>query len=274
MKSKPTSATTFQFSDRVVIITGAAHGIGKIMAFAFAKSGAQVVIADIRVKEAEKVAAQIRDANGRASFVRTDLRKEADIKKLIATAKSRFKRIDILINNARPQLKHLPFVQSFKEWDLGMDVFLKASALTARYAIPEMMKNGGGNIVNMTSINATLICHQPAVYHVAKAGIIQLTRFLAYEYGHQGIRVNAVSPGLVDLKDDDRPALTSNHINKKVTEQVVPLKRAASGEDIAHSVLFLCSDAASYINGEVLTIDGGMTLGDQFGLMRRSGTRS
>ena len=125
----------------------------------------------------------------------------------------------------------------------------------------------GGSIVNIGSTNAFFVSHQPLAYHVAKAGLIQLTRYLACEFGSDGIRVNCICPGLVDIYDNNKP-LTSDPANKAITELSVPLRRAAFAEEIAEAVLFLCSSA--YITGQVLTLDGGISLNDHFHLVRKA----
>lgn len=255
---------------KVALITGAAYGIGRIIAKVFAEAGASVVIADIQETRGEMVARTIRDAGLRAVFVKADLRRESDIKAMIDFAVDSFNRLDIVINNARPRLRHLPFAESLEEWDLAMDVLLKAPAIAAKYILPELLESGGGSIVNIASTNAFSISHQPVTYHVAKAGIVQLTRYMAYEFGPKGIRVNAICPALVDLYDEDRQPLTSDPVNKVMTELVVPLKRASSAEEIAGAALFLCTDVAAYITGQVLIIDGGVTLGDHFRVARKA----
>ncbi len=258
-----------RLNGQVAIITGAAQGIGKAIAEVFAREGANIVIADIQ-QAGEKVAKGIRDAGRQALFVKTDLRKESDIIAMIETTVDSFKRLDIVVNNARPKLQRLPFAESLKEWDLAMDVLLKAPVLITKHAVPHMVESGGGSIVNIASVNAFFIAsHQSVAYHVAKAGLVQLTRYLAVEFGPHNIRVNAICPGLVDVYDKGKP-LTADPVNKAVADIVVPLKRASSPEEIAEVTLFLCTDAAAYITGHVLTVDGGETLGDHFHVARKA----
>jgi len=258
------------FAGKVALVTGAAQGIGKAIAKALAREGASVVIADIQESAGEATARGICNAGLSARFVKTDLRRESDIEKVVSFASDSFGRLDILINNARPKLRQLPFAESMEEWDLAMEVFLKAPALTAKYALPLLAKSKSGCIVNIASVNAFFVAsHQPASYHAAKAGLLQLTRYLAFEFGEYNIRVNAVCPGLVDINDKGKP-LTADPVNKSVADIVVPLKRAASPEEIAELVLFLCTDAAAYITGQTLTLDGGETLGDHFHVARKA----
>ena len=259
-----------RLAGKVALITGAAQGIGLTIAKEFAEEGASVVMADMQEAAGETAAQGIRDVGARARFVKADLRQESDIKAMVEFAADTFGRLDIVINNARPKLRRLSFAESLEEWDMAMDVLLKAPALTVGHAVPQMLKSGGGSVINIASINAFLIAsHQSAAYHVAKAGLLQLTRYLAVEFGPQTIRVNAICPGLVDVHDKSRP-LTADPVNKAVAELVVPLKRVSRAEEIAEAALFLSSDASAYITGQVLTVDGGETTGDHFHVARKA----
>lgn len=254
---------------KVALITGAARGIGRVIAEVLACAGASVIITDMQRSSGRLVAKGIRNTGGSAVFIYADLRKENDIKSLVHTGIQKFGRLDIIINNARPKLSILPFNESFKEWNLGMSVLLKAPALVVKYAMPYLIKSKKASIVNVASTNAFFISHQPLVYHVAKAGLIQLTRYIAFQFGKEGIRANVVCPGLVDLSDVKRP-LTSDNINKNVVKLAVPLNRAASAQEVANIVLTLCTDTSSYVTGQTINIDGGITLGDQFYVARKS----
>ena len=155
-----------RFKGQVVLITGAAQGIGKAIAEAFSGEGATVIIADIQ-QSGEKLARDIRDHGRQALFVKTDLRKESDIVAVIEATMNNFDRLDIVVNNARPKLKLLPFSESFDEWDMVMDILLKAPALMVKHAVPHMLKSDGGSIVNIASVDAFFIAlHQSAAYHV------------------------------------------------------------------------------------------------------------
>lgn len=238
---------------KAAIITGASHGIGKTMAKIFSDEGASIVISDLQ---------DYSDKDKNMFFYKTDLRREQDIKSMIDYSIEKMGKLDIVVNNARPKLQWLPFAESMKEWDLGMDVLLKAPALISKYAYPHLKKTKGC-IINISSTNSYTISPQPAAYHVGKAGLNQLTRFLAYEYGPE-VRVNAICPGLVDLYDNDKIPLMSKPVNKKLVETMVPLKRAGFAKDITEAAIFLASDASSFINGQELIVDGGAMLGDPF----------
>lgn len=253
--------------DRVVLITGAGQGIGRIIAREFAAAGAKVVIADVQQQKGDSTVAAIDKAGGKAFFVQTDLRSEPTIRAMVEGAVGHYGRLDVLINNARPYLKVLSYEESFKEWDLAMDVLLKAPALCVRYALPALRRTSGA-IINISSTNAMSISHQPASYHVAKAGLLHLTRYLAHELGKDGIRVNAICPGLVDIRDEERKLFSDDPVNKAVAELILPIKKVPTAERIAQVAIFLSSPEAECVTGQVLTVDSGMTLSDQFHVSR------
>ncbi len=258
-----------ELKGKVVVITGAAHGIGKALAIAFAEAHAKVVIVDIDRRAGEALSQKLQRSGFESLFIYTDLRKEEQIKKAVQLTKKHFKRIDVIINNARPRLTKLTLGAGLKEWDAAMDVLLKAPAMLVHYALSELIKNKG-QIINMTSTNSFSVSQQPLVYHVAKAGIVQMTRYLAYEFGPQGLRVNAICPALVDVPDEAKPSLTADRENEEVIKSIVPLQRAAKVKEIAQSALFLCSEQSSYLTGQVLLLDGGLMLGEPFRLARKT----
>jgi NAD(P)-dependent dehydrogenase (short-subunit alcohol dehydrogenase family) len=249
-----TSFLPFQ-SNEVAIVTGGASGIGRGITLRLAQLGVRVIIADLLEEKSKIIQQSCYEKKGEVIFIKTDLSQSKDIEQLVDKCVKRFGRLDFVINNARPNLKIRSFEENFSEWDLAMNVLLKAPALLTNFA-GKHMKKKGGSIVNISSTNAIFVSHQPVAYHVAKAGLLQLTRVLACEYAQYGIRVNAVCPALVDLFDR-KNHLTGDPLHKTVTELIVPMKRAAFVEEIADAVIFLCSEASSYTTGQVLTIDGG-----------------
>ena len=255
-----------RLAGKTALVTGAAQGIGRGIAELFAAEKATIVIADIQSDLGRQVARGIAIKGGIADCVGVDIAKEANIDRMIDFAVERFGRLDILVNNAAPSRKPYESMEaSLADWDGHMDILLKAQALAANRALPHLAKNNG-SIVNISSIAAFLITHQTCDYHVAKAGILQLTRYLAYEFGPEGVRVNCICPGVVDR--DASPHLTDDATNRSVVDLTVPLKRAGTSRDLANAALFLCSDAASYITGQALVVDGGLTLGEHFGVVR------
>jgi len=254
----------YNLSEKVAVVTGAGRGIGKVLGLEFAKVGLSVVISDKNAQNGEAVVNEICNDRGKALFVKADLSNENDIESIVNETVSVFGAVDIVVNNARPWLRNGTFIESMDDWNVGIDVLLKAPALLTKYAYPYLVESSTGSIVNIGSTNAFTVSHQSIVYHVAKTGLIQLTKYLARELGPDGIRVNCVCPALVDLYDEGRTPLTDDPVNKTIIENIVPLKRAAKAEEIAQTSLFLCSDAAKYITGQTIVLDGGMLINDHF----------
>ena len=255
---------------KVALITGAAQGIGKGIAEVFAHEGAVVVIADLQEKKGQAVADSL---DGRGAFIHTDLRNDSDIEQMIAFTVKQYGALDILINSAaaprslNPLLEEMVEDWMVEDWDATMNSSLRACMVTAKCARPYMQRNNGGSIINIGSALAFYIAeHQSCAYHVAKAGITHLTRYLAWQLGKYDIQVNCISPALVDRSEGRR--LTDDPTNKAVVDIIVPLKRAGNNKDIAYTALFLCSDEAKYITGQSLILDGGSSLGAQFEVAR------
>jgi NAD(P)-dependent dehydrogenase (short-subunit alcohol dehydrogenase family) len=248
-------------SGKVLFVTGAGKGLGKAIANKFGSAGASVFIADIDSECGEATSAELRDLGMRAKFCKLDLCNESDIERAVHNCVGEFGGLDVLVNSARPQLKLQAFPDSMSEWDMAMQVLLKAPALTIAAALPELARSGKGSVINISSTNAYQISHQPSSYHVAKSAILQLTRQLAYELGPKGIRVNAICPGIIEPVLKREADIGHSSLKKLVTETVVPLGRAGFVNEITDLVLFLGSEMSTYINGESITIDGGMTIG-------------
>lgn len=257
------------FKGKTVIVTGGSQGVGKGISKAFLENGANVVIADIN----DDISFDLKDmACGDLCFKKTDLTIQDDIKDLIKFVFERFGGMDILVNNARPKFKnnedgsHKSFLSG---WDQGMDVLLKAPVQLAEYAFPYLKKSNSACIVSIGSTNANYVSSQPLVYHVAKSGLVQMTRYLAQKMGKNGIRVNCVSPGLINFQDENRSLFKSN-LNKKIIKSLVPLGRGCFVQEIADTVLYLCSNSSTYITGQVLVLDGGMVTGDHFEVIKNT----
>lgn len=259
------------FHGKCALVTGGAQGIGRGIVRAFVQAGARVVIADLFPEKAEDL---VKEHPGQVRAVKTDLSKAEDISNLLERTQEAFGRLDFVVNNARPKLERTPQPAPVDQtlldgWTTGIDVLLKAPALVVKSALPLLRKSETPSVVNIVSTNALFIAPQPMVYHVAKAGLIQMTRYLAYVLGPERIRVNSLGPGIVDVMDTPRP-LTTVPVNKATADIAVPLKRAATVEDIAQSVLYFCSPASAYVTGQTLLLDGGITLGDQFHVTRQA----
>lgn len=241
---------------KVAIITGAASGMGESTARVFAREGARLLLTDVLDKEGEAVAASIKADGGEAIFLRHDVTQEADWQKMIATAVSRYGKLDIVVNNAGISGGIIDKLD-VAAFDRLMLVNARGTFLGMKYAIEHMLKSGGGSIVNISSISG--IVGQDFVhmgYNGAKGAIRTMTKSAAVQYGPAGIRVNSVHPGIMPPMRTSQTSADPT-IRARVLEGV-PLRRAGRIEEVAYAVLFLASDEASYITGAELVVDGGL----------------
>lgn len=270
---------------RVGIVTGGAVGIGRATALAFAREGAAVVVTDILIDEGEETAWLINQAGGEAQFVRCDVSRAADVKALIEQTLVAYGRLDCAFNNAGIEGAVAPTVECTEEnWDHVIAVNLKGVWLCMKYEMQEMLKHRSGSIVNTASVAGVVAERGFPAYAAAKGGVIQLTRTAAVEYAGTGIRINAVCPGVIATPMMDRAlanmsisAMAPGTIRSPLVERIAnrlmvakpmqaifkammqPMGRPGQPEEIAEAVVWLCSDAASFVTGHALIIDGGMT---------------
>ena len=244
---------------KVALITGGASGIGEATAELFGREGAAVAIADVNVEAGEAVVNAIVDAGGEAMFVRCDVTKASDCQQAVQKTVDRFGKLDILFNNAGVTRRASVLETIEEEWDWVMAVNVKSIFLMSKAAIPPMIKTGGGVIVNSGS-GWGLVGGKDAVsYCASKGAVIQLTKAMAIDHGPQNIRVNAVCPG-----DTDTPMLAEEAKQLGNSHEVIlagsiqrPLGRVGCPEEIAQAVLYLASDASSFVTGTTLLVDGG-----------------
>lgn len=240
------------FKGLVVVITGAANGIGKGIATAYAEKGANIVVADVLEAAGKRVAEEIEEQNGSAVFVRTNVRKEEDIINLMKTAMETYGQIDILINNAGVSKWKSPYELTVDEWDDILDTNLRSVFLCSREAAKYMRTNkDGGSIVNLASTRALMSEPNSEAYAATKGGIVSLTHALAVSLGEDRITVNAISPGWIETGD-------YNDL-KKVDHDQHPSKRVGKPEDIARACFYLSAKANDFVTGVNLVVDGGMT---------------
>jgi NAD(P)-dependent dehydrogenase (short-subunit alcohol dehydrogenase family) len=250
-------------NDKVALITGASSGIGRATGEAFAARGAKVVLAARREHELATLTSKIESRGGRASFVVTDVAIAKDVERMVAHAIETFGRLDYAVNNAgiEGQLSGIMDLPE-EEWDRVFNINLKGNFLCMKYEARAMLAGGhGGAIVNVGSVNSFLGFPTASAYVASKHGQIGLTTSVSAELAPQGIRVNLVCPGIIDTPMHHRlRGLVGNEIFDKVLLQRVHTRRAGRPDEIAQTIVFLCSDEASYISGTTLTPDGGFTL--------------
>ena len=245
---------------KVALVTGGGSGIGKATALLFTQEGARVMIADYVAEGAREVVQMIKDEGGEAAFVKADVSRSVDVQDMIKTTINTYGTFDILFNNAGVQQQLASTVDTpEEEWDRVININLKGVFLCMKYAIPEMIKKGGGAIVNTASINSFVaISHQP-VYNSSKGGVLLLTKTAALEYVKENIRINCVCPGPVDTPLLSEARDSDLWRSLAPTRIKPPMGRLAMPEDIAKAVLYLASDESSYCTGTALLVDGGFT---------------
>jgi NAD(P)-dependent dehydrogenase (short-subunit alcohol dehydrogenase family) len=245
--------------DKVVLVTGGASGIGRATAIAFGAAGAKVVFSDIRSVEGEETADLIRDIGAECLFVKSDVSSEADVRELVQKAIATYGKLDCAFNNAGIDLAVKPLhEQSVENFDKIMSINARGLFLCMKYEIQQMLTQGSGVIVNNSSTNGLVALPGISPYVASKHAVMGLTRSSALDYAKQGIRINAVNPGPIatDLmaRSADQIGITFDDLGS-----MVPMNRVGQPKEIAQTVVFLCSDAASYITGQPFVIDGGYT---------------
>lgn len=241
--------------NKVAIITGAGSGMGRAAALLFAREGASVIVADIKPTDGEAVAADIRASGGQAGVVQADVSRAEDCRRMVATAVETFGQLNVLVNNAGFAIPKSAEDMTEDEWGLQLDVNLKGVWLGCKYAIPELRKAGGGAIVCTASTVAEVGSPLAPAYSAAKAGVLLLAKSLALAHARENIRVNCIMPGPTQTHFFDRAQ--GLDAARERLGPVMPMGRMAAPDEMARAMLFLASDAASYITGVGLPVDGG-----------------
>ena len=248
-----------RLEDKVAIITGAASGIGKATAKLFAAHGAKVVVADIDEDGGNQTVTDIQDAGNEAIFVQTDVTVKADTDQMVAQTLKIYGKLDILLNSAGIAMR-LPVAELPEEdWHRCLDVNLNGVFLCAKAAIPAMQKNGGGSIINMSSIYGIVGADVRAAYVASKGAVTNLTRGMALDYAEDNIRVNCICPGFVETPLVAGVIKTPDEYQKLANKH--PMRRLGQPEEIAYGALYLASDESVFVTGIALPIDGGYTAG-------------
>jgi NAD(P)-dependent dehydrogenase (short-subunit alcohol dehydrogenase family) len=248
-----------EFEGKVALVTGGGSGIGRATALAFARDGARVVIGNRNVQRGEETVAMIRAAGGTASFRRTDVLVAADIEALVKHAVSEYGGLDLAFNNAGIEGEPRPLAeQTEANYDAVMDINVKGVWLSMKYEIPRMLDQGGGAIVNCSSVAGVIAFPGIGIYSASKHAVIGLTKTAALEYSAQGIRINAVNPAVIETEMVDRLA-DGMKMKKDDLTTFHPIGRLGRVDEVAEAVLWLCSCRASFVTGHSLIVDGGFT---------------
>jgi len=250
-----------QLSGKVALVTGAGSGIGKAVATLLAEQGAKVVVVDWNEESGAATVAAIRERGHTAVFCCADVSRASDAEAMVRAALDEYTRLDVLVNNAAIQILGRLVETSETDWDRLHAVNLKGVFLGCKFAIPAMIRSGGGSIVNMASILGFVGDSDLAAYCAMKGGVIALTKATALSYGPEGIRVNCICPGDVEtpmVRDYIEKAPDPQALRREIYSKYA-LGRIAAPDEVAQAALFLASDASSFMTGAVLVIDGGLT---------------
>lgn len=248
-----------RFEGKVALVTGASSGIGRAAALAFANEGAAVVVASRREKEGRETAARIESSGGKALYVRADVSREADVVDLVGRIRDRFGRLDMAFNNAGVEGHGKPVTDETEQnYQAVFDVNVKGVLLSMKHELPMLLASGGGAIVNMSSIVGEIAFPGAAVYTASKHAVLGLTKAAALEHAKSGVRINAIAPGAVQTDMMERFVGGSEEA-KSAFAAMHPMGRVGRADEMAQTVVFLCSDSASFITGQTIVADGGFT---------------
>lgn len=250
------------FKDKVALITGASQGCGKVCAIAFAREGAKVVLIDIQEEKGNETLEAIKKEGGEGTFLKLDVRNESDVEEMVRKTVEAYGRLDCAFNNAGTEENTLIVNETEENYLWQMDTNVKGVFFCLKYEIRQMLKNGGGAIVNHASVTSNITgVPTESIYAASKAAVIGMTQSAALEVASQGISINAIASCGIDIPGNMfRRYMESQKVDPNKMREFFPIKRFGKGEELAHAVLFLCSDLARFIVGHTLVIDGGFTV--------------
>jgi 3-oxoacyl-[acyl-carrier protein] reductase len=245
-----------ELDGKVALVTGGAQGIGRVISEELSGQGAHVILGDVNLEGAEKTAAELKQTGVKASAVRIDVSSSSDVQSAFDSIIKEYKPVDIVVNNAGITRDGLLVRMKEADWDSVMNINLKGSFLCSQQAAKQMMKQKSGAIVNIASIVGLMGNFGQANYSASKAGLIGFTKTLAREVAMRGIRANAIAPGFIDT---EMTRILEDSVRERLIEQI-PLARLGEPKDVARCVSFLVSEKASYITGQVISVNGGMLM--------------
>ena len=245
-----------ELDGKVALVTGGAQGIGRVISEELAGQGAHVILGDVNLEGAEITATELKQTGAKASAIRIDVSSSSDVQSAFNSITKEYKPVDIVVNNAGITRDGLLVRMKEADWDLVMNINLKGSFLCSQQAAKQMMKQKSGAIVNIASIVGLMGNFGQANYSASKAGLIGFTKTLAREVAMRGIRANAIAPGFIDT---EMTRVLEESVRQKLIEQI-PLARLGEPKDVARCVSFLVSEKASYITGQVISVNGGMLM--------------